>query len=320
MSAPELAIGVDVGGTKVLAAVVDADGTVVASARRDTPASDVGKTLDFIIEVIQELAGAFDVQAVGIGAAGWIDAAQSTVLFAPNLAWRQEPLRDRVASRVGLPVLVDNDGNAAAWAEFQFGAAREASESMVLVTVGTGIGGGVVIDGRLLHGAHGMAAEMGHMRVVPDGLPCGCGRRGCYEQYASGTALVRYARARAAEEPAGAAELLELAGGSAQDITGPMVTRAALAGDRVAQAAFADCGRWLGSGLADIVALLDPQVLVVGGGVVEAGELLLSPTRESFARELGARGSLPVAPIVAARLGNTAGVVGAADLARRMAR
>jgi glucokinase len=174
----------------------------------------------------------------------------------------------------------------------------------------------MVLGGQLFHGAHGMAPEPGHVRVVLDGLPCGCGRRGCLEQYASGTALVRYARQRAEANPARAAGLLDLAGGSVEAITGPLITRAAQEGDEAACASFAEIGRWLGSGLADQVHLVDPEVIVVGGGVVEAGELLLAPTRAAFVEEMAARGRLPVAPVVAARLGNTAGVVGAADLAR----
>jgi glucokinase len=317
MSDVQLTIGVDIGGTKVLGGVVDPDGHVLAEARRETPADDPGKTLDFIVEVIQELAAAHPVGAVGIGAAGWIDETRSTVLFAPNLAWRNEPLRDRIAARIPLPVVVENDGNAAAWAEFRYGAAAHADESMALVTVGTGIGGGLVIGGQLVRGAHGIAGEPGHVRVVPDGLLCGCGRHGCLEQYASGKALIRYAREQAQADPASATRLLELAAGSLDGVTGPLVTRAAQDGDPAAVAAFGTVGAWLGAGLVDLVQLLDPQVLVVGGGVVEAGELLLAPTRAAYAAQLAARGTMPVATVVAASMGNNAGVVGAADLARR---
>jgi glucokinase len=312
-----LAIGIDIGGTKVLGGVVDPSGSILATARRDTPAEDVGKTADFIVEVVQELARAHDVRAVGIGAAGWIDVTRSRVLFAPNLAWRNEPLRDRIAARIDLPVVVENDGNAAAWAEFRHGAARDATDSMALVTIGTGIGGGLVIGGQLIRGAHGIAAEFGHVRVVPDGHPCGCGRRGCLEQYASGTALVRYARDRAVADPGSAVRLLDLAGGSIEAVNGPLVTRAAREGDPASLAAFDEVGRWLGSGLADLVNSLDVEIVVLGGGVAEAGELLVGPARVEYLRQLPARASLPVAQVVAAQLGNTAGVVGAADLALR---
>ncbi|SDZ06429.1 glucokinase [Micromonospora pattaloongensis] len=312
-----LTIGVDVGGTKVAGGVVDPDGKVLARTRRDTPAEDVAKTRDVIVDVVTELAASHPVTAVGIGAAGWIDAARSTVLFAPNIAWRDEPLRDYVSAAVELPVIVENDANVAAWAEFRYGAARHADDSMIMFTVGTGIGGGIVLGGELVRGAHGIAAELGHMLAVPSGHLCGCGRLGCIEQYASGHALVRFARAGARQEPDRATGLLALAGGDAELITGPMVTAAAQAGDPVSQHAFAQIGHWLGIGLADMVQILDPQVLVLGGGVVEAGDLLLGPTRRSYVEALAQRGRLPVAELRPAELGNTAGMVGAADLARR---
>lgn len=311
-------IGVDIGGTKIAAGVVDQDGKVVARLRRDTPAGDVTKTRKLIVDVITELASAYPVRAVGIGAAGWIDASRSTVLFAPNLAWRYEPLREYVAAAVDLPIVVENDGNVAAWAEFRYGAARDAHDSMVMFTVGTGIGSGIVINGALVRGAHGIAAELGHMLAVPDGHPCGCGRRGCFEQYASGKALVRLALEGVRRDRNGAPALLDQVLGEESEITGPMVTIAAQAGDPVACEAFETVGHWLGIGMADLVQVLDPQVLVVGGGVVEAGELLLGPARRSYVESMGKRGRLPVAEIRAAEMGNIAGLVGAADLARRL--
>jgi glucokinase len=275
-------------------------------------------TLQRIIEVITELSEQHEVEAVGIGAAGWIDAKRATVLFAPNLAWRNEPLREEVARHVPVPVVVENDGNVAAWAEFQFGAAADAAESMVMFTVGTGIGGGLVLGGELLRGAHGIAGELGHTTVVPDGHPCGCGKRGCIEQYASGKALVRFARQIAHQRPDEATGLLDLAGGDPDAITGPMVTTAARAGDMAACGAFERIGYWLGVGMADLVQILDPQVLVVGGGVAEAGDLLLVPARAGYHDSLAQRDRLPVGEVRGALLGNTAGVVGAADLARRL--
>lgn len=313
-----LTLGVDIGGTKVLGGVVDLDGQVVAQARRETPAGDVTGTLDQIIEVIAELSKQYEVEAIGIGAAGWIDAKRSAVLFAPNLAWRNEPLREEIARHVTVPVVVENDANAAAWAEFQFGAAADAAESMVMFTVGTGIGGALVLGGELLRGAHGIAGELGHVVVVPDGHPCGCGKRGCIEQYASGTALLRFARTTAQERPDLATALLELAGGDPEAITGLMVTQAARVGDPASLDAFERVGYWLGNGLADLVQIVDPQVLVVGGGVIDAGDLLLRPTREAYLEALAQRGRLPVGEVRGALLGNTAGVVGAADLARRL--
>src|SRR5439155_27015511 len=174
---------------------------VLAQARRETPADDPPRTLERIIEVIFELMKVHEVEAIGIGAAGWIDAKRSTVLFAPNLAWRNEPLCDEIARHVPVPVVVENDANAAAWAEFQFGAAADATESMVMFTVGTGIGGSLVLGGELLRGAYGIAGELGNVTAVPDGRPCGCGKRGCIEQYASGNALVRFGRSAAPGDP-----------------------------------------------------------------------------------------------------------------------
>jgi glucokinase len=308
-----LAIGVDIGGTKVAAGVVDGDGRVVAETRRPTPNDDAGAALSAVVEAVRELLRDNDVEAVGVAAAGYVSADRTTMLFAPNLPWRDVPVRDRVSEGVGLPVVVENDANAAAWAEHRFGAGR-GEPDLVCLTVGTGIGAGIVLDGVLYRGRWGVAGEPGHVCVVRDGLPCGCGNHGCLEQYASGTALTRYAREAAAREPARAARLRELAGDGA--IEGPHVTAAAREGDPLAVAAFAEAGRWLGRGIADLAAVLDPGVFVVGGGVADAGELLLGPARESFAASLSGRGHRPVADVRAAALGNTAGLVGAADLAR----
>jgi glucokinase len=314
-----LTIGVDVGGTKVAGGVVDEHGNVVASNRRDTPAEDHAGTRDTIVEVAAELARQYpEAIAIGIGAAAWIDAAGSTVLFAPNLAWRDEPLRDYVTKAVGLPTVLENDANVAAWAEFRFGAARDADDSMVMITVGTGIGGGIVLNGSLWRGANGIAGELGHIQSVPDGHPCGCGRLGCLEQYASGKALLRFGRAGARQEPDRARLLLELAGGDPNAITGQQVTKAAQEGDEVARDAFTQIGYWLGVAMADLAQIFDPQVLVVGGGVIEAGDLLMGPTERTYRDQLAQRGRFPVAELKAAETGNTAGVVGAADLARRI--
>jgi glucokinase len=311
-----LTIGVDVGGTKVLGGVVTPDGEVLATERRATPDDDARQTAVVIADVVADLLAAHPgVEAVGVGAAGWIDAERSTVLFAPNVGWHNEPLRDRIAEKVGLPVVVENDANAAAWAEYRFGAARGVPDAL-LITVGTGIGGGIIANGELFRGAYGVAGEFGHVRVVPDGLPCGCGRRGCFEQYCSGRALVREARALAEADPKQAARLLALAGGEVDAIQGLQVTQAATEGDPAAVEAFAVIAKWLGQGLADLVTIWDPGVFVLGGGVAEAGELLLAPARAAYAAALGPRADLPVADIHVAELGNSAGLIGAADLAR----
>ncbi|HET6878422.1 MAG TPA: ROK family glucokinase [Jatrophihabitans sp.] len=310
-----LAIGVDIGGTKVAAGVVGERGEILDRERRDTPGSDIARTEATIVEVVDALASRHPVETVGIGAAGWIAGDHATVLFSPHLAWRDEPLRNALAGRIRQPVLVENDANAAAWAEYRFGAARD-EPVVVCVTLGTGIGGGLVSGGAVYHGAFGVAGEFGHMTVVPEGRRCACGNQGCWEMYASGRALARDARELARESPLAAARMVELAGG-VDSLTGPVVTRAAAAGDPAAQSICTTMGRWLGRGLASLAAIVDPAVFVIGGGVSEVGELLLGPARDEFAHSLPGRGFRPQARIAAAALGPDAGLVGAADLARR---
>ncbi|ONI69790.1 glucokinase [Kribbella sp. ALI-6-A] len=314
-----LTIGIDVGGTKIAAGVVGTDGTIGARAHRDTPANSVDETARAICDAAAELIADHDVEAVGIGAAGFVSSDRSTVLFAPNLAWRDEPLGRRVADVLQVPVVVENDANAAAWGEFAFGAAKDV-EHMICVTVGTGIGGGVVIDGELLRGAHGVAAELGHMRVVPGGHRCGCGARGCLEQYASGRALVREGRAQAESGSLAAAQMLSVCGiTDPAELTGPMITMAAAAGDPCAVELLDDLGRWLGEGLASFATLFDPSTIVIGGGVSAAKELLLNSAKVAFEKNLPARANRPHPTFGLAELGNDAGIIGAADLARRPA-
>jgi len=311
-----LAIGVDIGGTKVAAGVVDETGQIIDRTRRLTPSHDVAETEAVIAEVVADLAGRHEVSAVGIGAAGWIAADRATVLFSPHLAWRNEPLRDALSSAIGLPVVVENDANAAAWAEYRFGAAR-GGRVAVMVTLGTGIGGGLVVSGILFRGAFGVGCEYGHMTVVPDGRRCACGNRGCWEMYASGTALALDARELAAIAPVAAHRLMQLAGEDENKLTGPLVTQAANEGDPAAVEIYTAMGRWLGRGLANLAAVIDPTVFVIGGGVSDAGDLLLRPARQAFAEGLTGRGFRPVAEVRLAELGPDAGLVGAADLARR---
>lgn len=309
-----LTIGVDVGGTKIAAGVVDEEGRIVARARRESPATDSGAIEDAIAEMVRELATGRVVVGVGVAAAGFVDAQRSTVLFAPNLAWRNEPLKRELEDRIGLPTVIENDANAAAWGEFRFGGGRDV-EDMLMVTVGTGVGGGIVMNGELRRGSWGFAAEIGHMRFVPDGLPCPCGNNGCWEQYASGSALVRDTRQLATADR-GADSLVKSAGGSVERITGPQITDAAQAGDAFAVNRLADLGRWLGEGIASLSAILDPAVVVVGGGVSAAGDLLLQPVRVHCEANLTGRGYRPRLHVRPALLGNGAGLIGAADLAR----
>ncbi len=310
------AIGVDIGGTKVAAGVVDTSGAIVHEVRRSTPTKDVRETETAIAEAVQELRASYDVLAVGIGAAGWIASDRATVLFSPHLAWRNEPLRDALSDRIGLPVTVENDANAAAWAEYRFGAVRD-EPVVVCITLGTGIGGGLVVAGTLYRGAYGVAGEWGHMCMVPGGRRCACGNRGCWEMYASGTALARDAIELAEISPVAAHRLLELVDGDISKLTGQEVRIAAQEGDHAAVEIFTAMGRHLGEGIASLAAVLDPSAFVIGGGVSDAGDLLLAPAREAFARSLTGRGFRPLARIEQARFGPSAGLVGAADLARR---
>ncbi|HEY0186010.1 MAG TPA: ROK family glucokinase [Cellulomonas sp.] len=312
------AIGVDIGGTKIAAGVVDEDGRIIAKTRRDTDPRDSDSVDRGVIEACRELIEQHEVGAIGLAAPGFIGADQSTVLFTPNLPWREHPLRDIVAKDLGtdISIVVENDANAAGWAEFRFGAARDV-EDMLMLTIGTGLGGAVVVGGNLVRGAWGVAAEIGHMRVVPGGHYCGCGHEGCWEQYASGSALVRDAQSALITQPERGTRLLELAGGDAEDLSGPQVTRAAQEGDPLAVELLGELGRWIGEGAASVAALLDPAVVVIGGGVSAAGDLLLAPARRAFLEQLSARGHRPEAPVLLASMGNDAGIVGAADLARR---
>jgi glucokinase len=306
---------VDIGGTKVAAGVVDERGTIIATTHRDTPADDVLRIENAIVAAVAELISTYDVEAVGVGAAGFIDVQRATVMFSPNLAWRDEPLQASLQRRLGLPVVIENDANATAWAEVRFGAGRGA-DHVVAVTVGTGIGGGIVANGQLLRGQFGAAAEIGHVTVVQGGRHCGCGLQGCWEQYASGRALVREAHELVHASPGMAEGLLRLAGGQPENITGEMVTRAAQAGDVAALRCFEVVGMWLGRGLAGLAAVLDPGLFVIGGGVSTAGEVLRAPASAAFAASLTGHGYRPVAALRIAELGAEAGLVGAADLAR----
>ena len=311
-----LALGIDVGGTKVAAGVVDEDGQILARTRRATPSHSPKDVEATIAAVVAELRQEHDVQAVGVGAAGFIDEKRATMLFAANLAWRDEPLKDALQELIGLPVVVENDANAMAWAEYRFGAGKGQSH-LVCVTVGTGIGGGMVLDGKLYRGRFGIGAEFGHVQLVHGGRRCGCGQRGCWEQYCSGRALLREAREIADVDGVRGARLLELGGGRPEGITAEAVTQAAREGDPAAVECYRVIGDALGQGLADLACVLDPGAFVIGGGVSDAGELLLGPGRESFVRNLSGSAYRPHAPVLLAALGNEAGLVGAADLARQ---
>ena len=315
-----LAIGIDIGGTKVAGGVVDASGVISHRVRRDTPHRSTSPRVveDTIVKAVEELLAHVDVDdviAVGIGAAGFVAEDRATVVFAPHLSWRNEPLREALAHRIDLPITVDNDANAAAWAEATFGAARGESH-VIVITLGTGIGGALIIDGQVQRGRYGIAGEFGHMQVVPGGVRCECGNRGCWEQYASGNALVREARAMIDAGSPVVVDLLHRLGGDPSGLTGPFITEAARDGDATARELLADIGEWLGIGLANLAAAFDPGLFVIGGGVSAADEMLIAPAREAFTRQLPGRGYRPQARIVRAVLGSDAGLIGAAELAR----
>jgi glucokinase len=304
------AIGIDVGGTKVGALLISEDGEVLAEERADTPRDDVDATLEVVYRLADLLGERDRPVAVGVGAAGMVDAEAGMLRFAPNLDWTEVPMRELVAKRTGLPCVLDNDANAAAWGEYRFGAGRGHRELLV-VTVGTGIGGGIVSGGRLLRGAHGFAAEIGHVIVEPGGPWCGCGNRGCWEQVASGQALDRAAREAAQSRPDSL--IADLAGTHAP--VGRHVWEAARQRDRMATSILEEVGRRLGEGIAGLVNVLDPEAVVIGGGVVDIGDLLLAPARKAFVAAVEAPDHRPEVPLVPAQLGNRAGAIGAAALA-----
>lgn len=311
------AVGVDIGGTKIAAGVVDEDGHILARTRRDTDPQDPASIELAVADVYRELAADHEIGSLGVAAAAYIDADCSTVVFAPNISWRNRPLRENVSALIGhaVPVVLENDANAAGWAEYRYGAAAGV-RNFLLLTVGTGLGGAMVVNDQLIRGHSGFGAEVGHMRVVPDGLLCGCGLHGCWEQYASGSALTREARAAVLADPVRGAALLTAAGGDVDAIRGPLIDTVAFAGDELAVELLAQLGRWIGAGSASYCALLDPELIVIGGGVSHAGDLLLDPAREALVTHLTGRAYREPAPMVVATLGNEAGIVGAADLSR----
>jgi glucokinase len=315
-----LAVGVDVGGTKVLGRVLDPadDRAALVERRVDTPRGGEAM-VDAIADVVAALAddpvvrAAGDVQSIGVGVPGLMDE-DGVLRFAPNLPGVVEyPVQERLSQRLGQAVAVDNDANCATWCEFRLGAARGATDA-VLVTLGTGIGAGIVTDGRPNRGAHGFAGEPGHKVIDPNGPPCPCGRRGCWERFASGSGLGRLGRDAAA---AGRApRVMELAGGDAEAVRGEHVTSAALDGDAEAIAIMREFARWFAVGVANLVDILDPDVVVVGGGLADVDDLFLAPARVAFAELVLAHDHRPAVPIVPARFGPEAGSIGAALLAR----
>lgn len=293
------ALGFDIGGTKIAGARVTSSGAVVGQASRPTTADNPEGILDALVEIFRELDGHDTLPTVGVAVAAFLNRHRDIIFISPNIAWHNFPLAAVAEERLGVPVVVENDANAAGWGEFRFGAGMGV-RSMVMLTMGTGVGGALVDDGRLLVGGFGVAGELGHIIIEPGGLLCGCGNRGCLEQYASGTALMREARTRLGDDTLTQAALTDLL----------------VQGNTDAKAALTHVAEAMGRGIASLVAVTDPELIVIGGGVAGAGELLLEPIRSSFRETFGAGANRPVAEIVGATLGNHAGVVGVAELAR----
>jgi glucokinase len=305
-------VGVDVGGTKTAALRLSATGDVVDRSVRPSNADEPEESLEAVELAVADVLGS-DVVAIGVAAAGLVDVERGEIVFSPNFAWRNVPLADRLRERFDLPVTMDNDATAAAWGEVRLGAARGARHALML-TIGTGIGGGIVFEGAVMRGAHGFAGEVGHIVVEPDGPECGCGNRGCWEQVGSGQTLEREGIRALTSDPASA--IARLAGGDPDNVTGELVVAAAAEGDETAVAIVRTMAARLGEGIGGLVNVLDPEIVVVGGGIASVGELLLGPARSAFARTVEGRGARPDVSIVPAALGNEAGAIGAALLAR----
>lgn len=311
------AIGLDIGGTKIAAGVVDSAGTVLAEIVEPTPdESDAPAVTAVLLDVVKRLRAEVDgVVAVGVGAAGIVEWPQGRIVSAPNSTYRDWPVREQLEAATGLPAVADNDANVAALAEARLGPARHGADrhgDLALVTVGTGIGGGLVLGGQVYRGPTGRGAELGHMVLNPDGPVCGCGNHGCFESYASGTALTRMGVEAAADDPDG---LIARLGAERGEVTGQTVTAAAQQGDPTARALFGRLGRWLGVGIASLANIFELDAVAVGGGLVETGDLLLEPARIAAREFAYAPHDRGVVTIRAATHGSEAGMVGAALLA-----
>lgn len=310
-------VGIDIGGTKIAGALVDDAGNVVEELRVKSPITDPGEMVEAIASVINQLTSGQRVIGVGVAAAGFLSADREIMFHSPNIAaWRNEPLKSRLQDKTSFPVLLENDANAAGWAEFRFGAGRNVS-SMIMLTIGTGVGGAVVTEGQLLKGGFGIGGELGHVMLVPGGRACGCGLNGCLETYASGTALLQAARDLAdSADPLG--ESLRKLNSDSGDLTGEQLYQAIMEDDPGALGLISELGKNLGIAIGSVfVPVLDPELVVVGGGVSAVGERLLDPMRAGYSKSLPAKGYRPELTIVKAQFLNQAGLIGAADLARQ---
>jgi glucokinase len=304
------AIGVDIGGTKIAAAVVTPEGNILSEVRYPTQAAPLNRLIETVAQAITEVKDGFEVGGVCVAVPGRILASENKVISAPNLHEIEDiRLDEEIGRRTGLMVTVENDANAAAWGEFRFGAGR-GLQHMVSITLGTGVGGGIITHGMLLRGAQGAGGELGHVTIDPTGPRCGCGNYGCLEALASGTAIQRRAREVANERSTSALGRLAIE----RQVLGEDVTRLAQEEDDASISVLEETGRWLGIGLAGFVNTFNPEVIAVGGGASQAGELIL----ESARKEVQLRASSPSRDLVEikeATLGPESGVLGAAALA-----
>ncbi|MFF3570436.1 ROK family protein [Nocardia jiangxiensis] len=309
-----LTVGIDVGGTNIRASVVDGAGEVLDTVQAPTPHSEHALE-DGLERAVRELCGRHRIGAVGLAVAGFVDETRASVRFAPHLPWQDSPVASRLSERLELPVILEHDANAAMWAEYRFGAAAGAHNG-VLVAIGTGIGAALLVGGELYRGSFGVAPELGHLQVVPNGRACPCGKRGCWERYCSGTALVDTAIERLAIDPTRSTILAREVSRDAGSLTGRRVAGAAQDGDPVALEVMADFARWLGLGLAFVSDIFDPDLVVIAGGVSSSAPLFLDEAREHYAAAITGARHRPLARIRTTQLGEGAGMIGAAELAR----
>lgn len=305
------ALGLDVGGTNIRAGLVDRGGVIVDREHVATP-PDAGARMTAMVKMVATLRERNQIGPlpVGVGAAGLVDL-DGVVRYAPNLDWRDAPVRAELAAALDIDVVVENDAAAAAWGEYRAGAARHVDRGALMFTIGTGVGGGLIMDDRLIRGSTGIGGEFGHLIVHEGGALCPCGNRGCLEALASGTAIGRLAREALSTDDGGHVSSLH----DVADVTGTAVTDAARAGDTLAVRVLADAGRWLGVGIASLVNSLDPEVVIIGGGALSAGSLLLEPAVAAYHARVIAAAHRAVPPVLRARLGDDAGLIGAALLA-----
>jgi len=309
----DLTIGIDIGGTKISSGVVDSSGNLIDSSKCSTPAEGGKDLISSVVNLVKELNKKHEIKGIGISIAALISSDYGTIVGAPNIANLSKlNFVNEIKEEFKLPIIVENDANAAMWAEFKFGNAKGLNPVMFFI-IGTGVGGGLVIDGKLFKGANGIGAEFGHMCVVPNGLLCGCGAKGCIEQYASGGALIRYANEALLANPDKSEEVLSFGEGK---LSGTALTKAAKAGNELALAAFSKQADWLGLACASYSLIIDPQAIIIGGGVVDAGELFLAPVRAAMRKYMPFAESHVPPKIIAAKFGNDAGLIGAADLVR----